>query len=457
MEEYPFNENGQVPEPEFNYSHGYPQFDLDYISTSINNGRFNLRRYFPWYNEASDYNTNAPSYYDFLGRWNVYLHYLNNGFNMLLRRQIDVVNTNTVNLSRANNWYNADPKGLNTVNDTEVLSADVRLSKNTSPSYNAIQALQDGLYTPDYSSDINDLRKLLQDLTDSGAWNPNTHSLNPGHHLATGNINWFAGDFGSSQFIATHPTTQNIDGDGAFAIGTSGGSSPDGTTPTIDSTSQINSQSLSNSSSTSALITSISVSTSASISTSISSSSSSNSTSNAGLNNSSEFESEAAKIYSLHYSLSDQRVFNKAYHSLNYKVSGYNDENTSKAIASDDSYFSSANSIDAKNFSHQLNSVASKYSATLSPAQYQSTSTTISTSNSTWEKEHSHFRNGFQSVAEDSTNLFMSVSTALSNYISTSAASSEIMGDSQWSAIYAGYASRENSISTSMSDKGVLW
>lgn len=48
------------------------------------------------------------------------------------------------------------------------------------------------------------LNKIIQNLTESGAWNPNTNDFYPDRDIATGNINFFGGSQDGGSFIRTN-------------------------------------------------------------------------------------------------------------------------------------------------------------------------------------------------------------------------------------------------------------
>lgn len=48
------------------------------------------------------------------------------------------------------------------------------------------------------------LNKIIQNLINSGAWNPNTNDFNPNRNIATGNINFFGGSTDGGSFIRTN-------------------------------------------------------------------------------------------------------------------------------------------------------------------------------------------------------------------------------------------------------------
>lgn len=110
----------------------------------------------PWYDDRKDYNTNAPSYYDYLARFNYFLREITDFINRLARRYINVKDTSTVDLTKTGDW---------TSQDSIEIKADVKVSTNTNQSYpNAIKVLTDGLYVSDFTNDIIKLNQKDIDL-----------------------------------------------------------------------------------------------------------------------------------------------------------------------------------------------------------------------------------------------------------------------------------------------------
>lgn len=227
--------------------------------------------YTPWYDDKADYNTNAKSYYDYLARFNYAFKELVKRKNLPLQRQVEVKDTQTIDLTREGNWL------TNVFKDDELniitLIADLKVSKkdyeyqleihNKMFYYrlsNAIKILEDGIYSPDYTNVLNDLvneidkiwdeidqinahiknlgdritalenivnqlksdmekiKKALQKIVDNlyqgGAINNNnldTFEFNSGQTIAYGNINHFGGDSPKDFFIRTKPTFQKFD------------------------------------------------------------------------------------------------------------------------------------------------------------------------------------------------------------------------------------------------------
>lgn len=69
----------------------------------------NKRQYYePWYNDKTDYNTNAPSYYDFLARYKKQLKTITDTINKLLDRNIETKDTSTIKMLKENDWDTND-------------------------------------------------------------------------------------------------------------------------------------------------------------------------------------------------------------------------------------------------------------------------------------------------------------------------------------------------------------
>lgn len=112
----------------------------------------------PWYDDRRDYNTNAPSYYDYLANNHGNEKAMVDLLNRVARRNIKTKNTNTVTTTKELDWI-SEGDNSNSYHDVITLKSDVVLSsylKNVnfdSNDYNltnSTQALSDGVYTPDY-------------------------------------------------------------------------------------------------------------------------------------------------------------------------------------------------------------------------------------------------------------------------------------------------------------------
>ena len=178
---------------------------------------FGDKRHFrPWYDDDADYNTNAKSYYDYLGFRIAQLDAIIDAINKLIKRDIKTNQTNTVDLQKLGDWSN---------DDIITLLANVKVSHET---LNAIETRDDGLFVKDLKPLINDLqrqvneiknvqakhdrviRKIVQSLINNGSWSaPQGQDILDGdfisgHGVASGNINFFGGTQDGGHYIRTN-------------------------------------------------------------------------------------------------------------------------------------------------------------------------------------------------------------------------------------------------------------
>lgn len=129
----------------------------------------------PWYDDRRDYNTNAPTYYDYLANFNHLIKSIVELLNRVARRNIQVEDTNCVDLTKINDWICED-NPCRTYHDDIILKADVILStyqralEFDGQSFNienAIECLPSGLFAPDYLPLLEDLlAKINQEILD---------------------------------------------------------------------------------------------------------------------------------------------------------------------------------------------------------------------------------------------------------------------------------------------------
>lgn len=129
----------------------------------------------PWYDDRRDYNTNAPTYYDYLSNFNHLIKSITDLLNRVARRNINVEDTHCVNLTKIGDWIDEGGK-CHTYSDVITLQAEVILSTyqkavnfdgNEYTLNNIISCLSDGLYSPDYMSLLNHLKdKLNKEIQD---------------------------------------------------------------------------------------------------------------------------------------------------------------------------------------------------------------------------------------------------------------------------------------------------
>ena len=112
----------------------------------------------PWYDDRRDYNTNAPSYYDYLSNFNHLIKSIVELLNRVARRNVKVEDTNCIDMTKINDWID-EGNNCHTWHDEIILKAEVILStyqkalEFDGQSYNienALECLPSGLFAPNY-------------------------------------------------------------------------------------------------------------------------------------------------------------------------------------------------------------------------------------------------------------------------------------------------------------------
>ena len=120
----------------------------------------------PWFDDRRDYNTNAPSYYDYLSNFNHLIKSIVELLNRVARRNVKVEDTNCIDMTKINDWID-EGNACHNWHDEIILKAEVILStyqkalEFDGKSYNiknALECLPSGLYAPNY---LPFLEKLL--------------------------------------------------------------------------------------------------------------------------------------------------------------------------------------------------------------------------------------------------------------------------------------------------------
>lgn len=134
--------------------------------------------YQPWYDDRRDYNTNAPSYYDYLANTNRYLDKLTWLTNRVARRNINVQSTNAIKYTKEYDWIDeGKERGINW-HDVINLKCELVLSKLVKrlqylqldgnykdlESPNSLVIENDGLYNPDVTNYLLELNKDVRAL-----------------------------------------------------------------------------------------------------------------------------------------------------------------------------------------------------------------------------------------------------------------------------------------------------
>ena len=137
--------------------------------------------YQPWYDDRRDYNTNAPTYYDYLAHQKFLSDVAIDLINRNARRNFYVTDTNSIDLTKKGDWVdNENPCTskewqptqreryyyddiVEIVADLKVSTqkVDVTIAGMTQTCPNVLRVLTDGAFVPDYSVFIADLRNRL--------------------------------------------------------------------------------------------------------------------------------------------------------------------------------------------------------------------------------------------------------------------------------------------------------
>lgn len=129
----------------------------------------------PWFDDRADFNTNARSYYEYLAHLNFLTREMVMKINRLLRRDLSVTDSKTVDLTKDGDWLGIDKPFTDIIN----IKADVILSKLTqeyilgtkdnkfiSSLENSLKILDDGLYSPNFEEALSKLFDDLKTLED---------------------------------------------------------------------------------------------------------------------------------------------------------------------------------------------------------------------------------------------------------------------------------------------------
>lgn len=196
--------------------------------------------YQPWYDDRRDYNTNAPTYYDYLAHQKFLSDEAIELINRNARRNFYVTDTNSIDLTKKGDWVDKENPCtskewqptvreryyyddiVEIVADLKVSSqkVDITIAGMTQTCPNVLRVLTDGAYVPDYSAFIADLRNRVSSAeTEINRINNRTYTqteTNTFKPAITGSINNgqtlnFKGDVKKST-KTTQKTCQTADG-----------------------------------------------------------------------------------------------------------------------------------------------------------------------------------------------------------------------------------------------------
>lgn len=150
---------------EFNHYKGFQNMDYNRLPHITH-------RYQPFYDENSDFNTNAKSYYDYLARFNASFKAIIDHINSATDRNLETLETKTVELIKEGDWvWNGE--GDNGYDEIVKLLANVKVSQEeftkryldeVIPVANTLKVMDSGLYAPDYELILDKIENKLKDF-----------------------------------------------------------------------------------------------------------------------------------------------------------------------------------------------------------------------------------------------------------------------------------------------------
>ena len=194
----------------------------------------------PWYDDRRDYNTNAPTYYDYLAHQKFLSNEAIDLINRNARRNFYVSDTNSIDLTKNGDWVdNENPCTskewrptqreryyyddiVEIIADLKVSTqtVDVTIAGMTQTCRNVLRVLTDGAFVPDYSAFIADLRNRVSSaegeinrINNRTYTQTETNTFKPAitGNLNNGNTINFKGDLKKSE-RTTQKTCQTADG-----------------------------------------------------------------------------------------------------------------------------------------------------------------------------------------------------------------------------------------------------
>lgn len=129
-----------------------------------------FKPYQPWYDDERDYNTNAPSYYDYLANSVNLEKVQSEAINDLLVRDVDFLDSDEIHVDKLTDWHTDDPSHQN---KTSFKAHVITSPKNLTYTFdgvdyvapNSIKVLDSGLYSPDYSKIISNAQARLNEVS----------------------------------------------------------------------------------------------------------------------------------------------------------------------------------------------------------------------------------------------------------------------------------------------------
>lgn len=124
----------------------------------------------PWYDDRRDYNTNAPTYFDYLANKNKLTKEIVNVVNEELSRDVDFLDSDEIHVDKLTDWHDDDAEHENkTTFKAHVIVSPKTLTYSLDnvdyQAGNALKVLDSGLYTPDFSQVISQQTTRLNEAS----------------------------------------------------------------------------------------------------------------------------------------------------------------------------------------------------------------------------------------------------------------------------------------------------
>lgn len=115
----------------------------------------------PWYDDRRDYNTNAPSYYDYLANQNNIIKIIVDKINDLIIRDVKTEETNTIITNIVTDWVSGNELLLKSNVKVSDETKNVLFNNLNYQLSNALSVNNDGLFVANYDNVINDIFNIL--------------------------------------------------------------------------------------------------------------------------------------------------------------------------------------------------------------------------------------------------------------------------------------------------------
>src|SRR5699024_7913890 len=107
--------------------------------------------------DDADYQTNAPSYYDYLAKYNKLLKIINEQIDLLKQREITFEDSDAITTKRIKTWKGSSSKLTTFISELKISNNNNTLTLDNLEPYNfnltnGTKVLNDGVYSPDYEN-----------------------------------------------------------------------------------------------------------------------------------------------------------------------------------------------------------------------------------------------------------------------------------------------------------------